>query len=514
MSSCPLVQAARKRSTGGEEALGEQLTAFATAALLARAANCAALDTLYRLHACRLKRITAAIPHPLLQALVPLLGSPAAPEGGFLRAAVSLSSPAVAALPAPSAAQAAALDAAVDAVAQHCFLPDISWRMHGAASMCADPRAADAAAAAAGGDLAVSAAEAAVPGSPLPDTPASQPTPGPTTPARRSSRIQSNPTTPTPAKVDKRRRPSGAAPQHVAPTPLFALPIDATPPPGHTRDPISDEAVYSAPLHQLQAAALLLVDACAAMHWCVRVAPGHHRAKRRLAALFLAAARPELARVLLAEVLCSPTDHLHFTPESMRPTPCAAAAQPTARAEYPDTSGMPDVAAGLRPEGGPGKHPCEEVSDVKHAARLSRCIVLYVEACRLSGALREAGAVLRWGLATNWGAAVVNLGELGPAAEGLLFADLAAAAAAAVEAAEAPSDTASHHKGVLEAAWQVNTLLGGDAGKWAEVERAVEAAKGLSAAALARLGGRACATGLPLAQQTHFLACAKVCGGS
>ena len=34
---------------------------------------------------------------------------------------------------------AAELSAVTAAASQHCFLPDVAWRMHGAASTCADP---------------------------------------------------------------------------------------------------------------------------------------------------------------------------------------------------------------------------------------------------------------------------------------------------------------------------------------------------------------------------------------
>lgn len=508
MAECVCVQAAHKRASRADGAVDEQLAAFAAAAQLARSANCAALDALYRLHSCRLKRLAAVLPQPLLLALVPLLWSPAPPEGGILRAALSRSAPLVATPPELSAANAAAVDPVVAAAVRHCFLPDVSWRMHGSASMCADPSAAaDTAADGAGPPP----AEVPVnPDSLQVDAAGSQPAPGPATPARRSTRIQSNPNTPNPAKADKRRRPTAAAANQAASAALASTRVDLPGSPAQGCGELSHGAVYSAPLQRLQSAALLLVDASAAMHWCVKVAPGHHRAKRRLAELFLAAGRPELARALLSEVLCSPADLLQFTPEALRPAPAAVAVQPTAKAGYPDVAGVPEVAAGIRPEGGAGKHPCEEVPDEKHAARLSRCIVLYVRACRLSGALREAAAVLRWGLATGWGATVVNLGKLGPAAGGVLLADLAAAAGAAAEVAEAGGPTPRVRKDVLEAAWQVNTLLGGDAAKWGEAERAVEAAQALPEDAQAQLGGPVCAAGLPLARQAHFLSCAKV----
>lgn len=501
------MQAAHKRAPRTDGAVDEQLAAFAAAARLARSANCAALDALYRLHACRLKRLAAILPQPLLHALVPLLWSPVTPKGGILRATISRSAPLVATLPLLPAADMAVLDTTVTAAARTCFLPDVSWRMHGAPSLCADPSAA--------ADTAAEGAGAPDegpenPGSPQVAAAGSQPAPSPATPARRSTRIQSNPNTPTPAKADKRRRPSATAASQAASAAVTSPLIDVPTSPALGCGELSPAAVYSAPLQLLQAAALLLVDASAAMHWCVKVAPGHHRAKRRLADLFLTAGRPELARVLLAEVLCSPADLLQFTPEALRAAPAAVATQPTAKAGYPDVAGVPEVTAGLRPEVGLGKYPCEEVPDEKHTARLSRCIVLYVLACRKSGALREAAAVLHWGLATGWGATVVNLGKLGPAAGGVLLADLAAAAGAAAEVTEAGGPTPRDRKDVLEAAWQVNTLLGGDAAKWADAERMVEEAQRLPEDAVALLGGQVCAAGLPLAQQPHFLSCAKV----
>ena len=511
-------QTEHKSNRDCPDAAARELHAFANSAMLARTANCAAVDALYRLHACRLKHLAAAIPPHLLSALVPLLWPPASTHVGILRAAlcrivllVSECSASIAA----DAASTATLVAVAAAASQHCFLADVSWRMHGSASLCADPTATVT-------DVAAPATPAGPdagcrPQTPTPsalppveaDTPAAS---CPATPARRSSRIQSNPTTPTPAKPDKRRKTPSAAQRAASAQLLTPLPEQpaARGSPGLRAANLSDDEVYSTPLQPMHRAALLLVDACAAMHWCARAVPGHHRASYQLAKLFLAGGRPELARMLLGDMLCSPADKVQFTPEALRPSPGAVASQPTAKAVYPDATGMSEVTAGLQLEGGVGKYPCEEVTDVKHAARLGRCVALYIKACRSSGAVREAAAVLRWGLATNWGSAIANMADLGHVAGAVLLADLAAAAAAAAAQAEVPGDGSQGCKAVLEAAWQVNALLGGDGAKWAEAAWGLRAAQELPAEAQAVLGGPVCQEGVLLVQQACFQGYAKV----